>query len=392
METDPNPAAPAATDAADTVDTDAFAERVLTSALGLIDLLSIHVGDRLGWYRALAAAGDEGVYPEQLAAATATQERYAREWLEQQAVAGIVTVTDPADAGRRFRLPPGATEVLTDASSLSYLAPVARMFAASAVHLPELLRAYREGGGVSWEQLGDDARESQADVNRPLFEQRLGAMLAATEVHDLLARPGARIADVGCGLGWSTIALARAYPEASLVGIDIDEPSIERARRNAAEAGVDRIEFRAGDATALGAPPAPGPGLAAEGEFDAAALETDGAFDAALILEALHDMPYPVEVLRAVRSALTEQGVLVVVDEAVADEFAPNGDEVERLMYGYSLFVCLPDSLSAPDSAGTGTVMRRATLERYAREAGFSTVDVLPGEDFGFFRCYLLRP
>jgi SAM-dependent methyltransferase len=155
---------------------------------------------------------------------------------------------------------------------------------------------------------------------------------------------------------------------------------------------VGRIEFRAGDAMSLGGPGAPASALAAAGEFDAAGMEADGEFDAAFLLEALHDMPYPVQVLRAVRSSLTEGGVLVVVDEAVAESFAPDGDAVERLMYGYSLFICLPDSLSSPDSAGTGTVMRRDTLERYAHEAGFSAVEVLPIEDFGFFRFYLLRP
>jgi predicted O-methyltransferase YrrM len=294
---------------------------------------------------------------------------------------------------RRFQLPRAAKEVLTDSDSLSYSAPTARMFAASATHLPELLQAYRSGGGVSWAQLGEEARESQADANRPWFEQRLGPALAGTEVHRLLARPGARIADIGCGLGWSTIALARAYPEATVVGIDIDEPSILRARRNAAEAGVEtRVEFRAGDATMLGGPGVLASALAAEGEFDAAGLETEGEFDAAFVLEALHDMPHPVPVLRAVRSALSEGGVLLVVDEAVADAFAPNGDEVERLMYGYSLLVCLPDSLSTPDSVGTGTVMRRHTLERYATDAGFRSVEVLPVEGFGFLRFSLLRP
>ncbi|MDQ4138380.1 MAG: class I SAM-dependent methyltransferase, partial [Actinomycetota bacterium] len=187
--------------------------------------------------------------------------------------------------------------------------------------------------------------------------------------------------------------LARAYPDARLLGIDIDEPSIARATEHVAAAGLtDRVEFRAGDASTLGSAGALASELAAEGEFDAAGLTSEGEFDAAFILEALHDMPHPVPVLRAVRSALTEGGVLVVMDEAVADEFAPNGDEVERLMYGYSLFVCLPDSLSNPDSVGTGTVMRRAMLERYAHEAGFASVEVLPIEDVGFFRFYLLRP
>jgi hypothetical protein len=194
--------------------TDAFADRFLASTLGFVDILSIHVGDRLGWYRALADAGENGLDAAGVAAATGTQERYAREWLEQQAVAGILAVADAGnDEGkRRFRLPPAATEVLTETGSLSYLAPIARMFAASAAHLPELLQAYRGGGGVSWAELGDEARESQADANRPLFEQWLGAVLKQTEVHGLLSKPGARIADVGCGLGWSTVTLARAYP------------------------------------------------------------------------------------------------------------------------------------------------------------------------------------
>ncbi|WP_246852763.1 cyclopropane-fatty-acyl-phospholipid synthase family protein [Naasia sp. SYSU D00948] len=246
------------------------------------------------------------------------------------------------------------------------------MFGASLAQLPALLEAYRSGGGVSWDQLGDDARESQADVNRPLFEKQLASALAASgEVHDRLSRPGVRIADVGCGAGWSTIALARAYPHATLLGVDIDPPSIARARENAADAGVaDRIEFRHEDAAGL----------------------TGERFDAAFVFEAVHDLPHPQDVLRAIRASLVEDGVLVLMDEAVAEKFAPDGDELERLMYGYSLLVCLPDSLSAPNSAATGTVMRPATLQRYAGQAGFSAVEVLPIEDFGFFRFYLLRP
>lgn len=371
-------------DGAETVDaasaTDAFAERLLGSTLGLIEILSVYLGDRLGWYRALADAGEQGMDTGGLAAATGTHERYAREWLEQQAVTGILSIA-PDDGDRRFVLPPAAREVLTNPSSLSYLAPVARMFAAPMQHLPALLEAYRSGGGVSWERLGDDARESQADLNRPWFERMLASALAGVEeLHRILSAPGARIADIGCGFGWSTIALARAYPEASPVGVDVDAPSVARAQALAAAHGLaQRIEFRAADAAAPAGEEQPGGPAARRG------------FDAAFIIEALHDMPYPLEVLRAARSALARDGVLVVIDEAVADEFAPDGDELERLMYGYSLLVCLPDSLSAPDSAGTGTVLRRSTLERYAAEAGFRSVEVLPIEGFAFFRAYLLR-
>jgi hypothetical protein len=96
--------------------------------------------------------------------------------------------------------------------------------------------------------------------------------------------------------------------------------------------------------------------------------------------------------LRTARESLADGGFMVVMDEAVADEFAPNGDDLERLMYGFSMFICLPDGMSSQPSVGTGTVMRRSTLERYAAEAGFSSVEVLPTGEFGLWRFYLLRP
>jgi SAM-dependent methyltransferase len=116
----------------------------------------------------------------------------------------------------------------------------------------------------------------------------------------------------------------------------------------------------------------------------------EGQFDVAFAFECVHDMPRPVEVLAAARRALAPGGFMVVMDEAVAEEFAPPGDELERVMYGFSLFVCLPDGMSGADSVGTGTVMRPSTLRRYAEDAGFTGFEVLPIEDFGFWRFYRL--
>ena len=189
---------------------DDVAERIFAAGLGTIELLSVHLGDRLGLYRALADLGEPTA--AEVAARSGVHERYAREWLEQQAVTGLLTARG-ADDARRFAMPDATREVLLDPTSLNYLAPLARMFAASAAKMPELLTAYRTGGGVSWDDLGPDARESQAEMNRPWFEQRLaGALAGVPAVHDVLSRPGARIADLGCGGGWSSIALARAYP------------------------------------------------------------------------------------------------------------------------------------------------------------------------------------
>lgn len=349
---------------------DEVAERLFGSLLGTVEIMSVYLGDRLGWYRSLVQEGPATA--SELAARTGTQPRYAREWLEQQAVCGLLRVESDGDAAetRRYAIPDSTAEVMTDATSLAYLAPVGRMFGAVGPALPKLLEAYRNGGGVSWDEFGADARESQADANRPWYEQKLGPALAGVpEVHQALAAPGARLLDVGSGGGWSSIALARAYPDATVLGVDIDQPSVDLANENAAAAGMgERVRFACQDASTL----------------------PDGTFDAAFAFECVHDMPRPVDVLGAVRRSLVPGGSLVVMDEAVADEFAPNGDELERLMYGFSLFVCLPDGLSSPPSVGTGTVMRPSTLRGYGEAAGFDDFEVLPIEDFGFWRFYRL--
>jgi ubiquinone/menaquinone biosynthesis C-methylase UbiE len=191
------------------------------------------------------------------------------------------------------------------------------------------------------------------------------------DLHERLSRPtGVRILDAGCGLGWSSIALAQAYPDSTVVGVDLDTPSIDQARRNAENAGVsDRLTFVAGDAN--------DPLFA-------------GRFDAAFILEAVHDLSQPVEVLRALGDACVEGGTVIVMDERVADEFGAIGDPVERFMYAASVLHCLPVGRADEPSAATGTVMRVDTFSGYAAAAGFTTVEVLPIEH-DFFRFYRLE-
>jgi precorrin-6B methylase 2 len=398
---DATPLDPAPLD--ETPSVDAVAERIMSAALGWIDLMSIHVGSQLGWYRALAASGAQGLTADELAGVTASSPRYAREWLEQQAASGLLGVAsdgsdeggagesgagesgagkssagdsgaeDHADeigSGRRFRLDRATAEVLADGASLSFLEPLARMLAASGERMPEIIDAYRTGGGVSWERLGVHAREAQAEMNRPWFERMPGVLADVPGVHDVLSRPGARIADVGAGAGWSSIALALAHPQLRVEGFDIDEPSVRLARENARAAGVaDRVTFHL---------------------EDAARLADHGPFDAVFAFECLHDMPHPVTVLAAARAAVIPGGPVIVMDEATAEQFSPDADELERLLYGFSLFVCLPDGLSHPPSVGTGTVMRPSTLRSYAREAGWTDVEVVVPE-FGLWRFYRLH-
>ena len=272
-----------------------------------------------------------------------------------------------------FSMPDGHAEVLVEPLSINLMAPLARMVAAAIGQLPQVAEAYRTGAGVGWESYGADMREGQGAFNRPALTHLLGTewIPGASDVHARLrADPPARMVDVGCGEGWSTIALARAYPNARFVGIDLDALSIEAARRNAADAGVaDRVEFRHGDA----------------------AEALNGPFDAALIVEAVHDMANPVPVLAAIREALADGGSLIVVDERVAESFSAPGDDIERFMYGWSITTCLPDGRSRQPSRATGTVMRPDTLRGYATEAGYRSVDVL-GVENDFFRFYQLRP
>lgn len=360
------------TDPIETTTAEDFNGKIFTALLGTMETFSIYLGERLGWWAALAAGP---LTASELANRTSTDERYAREWLEMQAVYGNLSVIE--DGGsmseqRRFALPPAAAEVLTDERSLNYLGALPRMFASVGAHLEHLLEAYRTGGGVSWAELGADARESQAAINRPWFDSELAPALAGVpDLHAVLSRPGARIADIGCGEGWSSLALARAYPEAVVTGIDVDAPSVDAARAHAVAEGLEnRVEFRRADGAELAEP---------------------GAFDAAFCFEALHDMAAPVEVLAAVREAVRPDGAVVIMDEAVAEEFTAPGDEVERAMYGYSTLICLPDGRSTTPSAATGTVMRFGILSEYARRAGFAATEVLPISGFAFFRFYRLR-
>ena len=349
--------------------TDACAETVFGWILGIEHTTALYLGDRLGWYRSLAQDGP-ATAPE-LAARTGTAARYAREWLEYQAVSGMLTVDDPAAApdDRRFAMPAAHVPVLADLDSETVLIPFARILVASLRRIDDLLEAYRTGGGVSWEALGDDAREGQAAQNRPLLRDALSRdYLPLIGDVDAALRAGGRVADVGCGEAWSAIGIARAYPSAR-VGFDVDAASVDAARRHVADEGVaDRVDVRhAGVASAAA-----------------------GAYDLVCAFECVHDMPDPVGVLAGMRRAVAPGGTVLIMDEKVAEAFAPDGDEVERLFYGFSLMCCLPDGLSTPGSVGTGTVMRRSTLEEYARAAGFTAVEVLDDLDNDIFRFYRL--
>jgi 2-polyprenyl-3-methyl-5-hydroxy-6-metoxy-1,4-benzoquinol methylase len=252
------------------------------------------------------------------------------------------------------------------------MAPVCKSFVAVSGAMPDLVAAFRSGAEVAWSSYGRDMVEAQGDFNRPWLIGSLGTeyLPSIPDIHDrLMGEPGAMVADVACGVGWAAISLARAYPNITVDGFDLDELSIEIASRNAEEAGVaDRVRFEAKDA----ADPA-----------------LESRYDLALVVEAIHDLSQPVAVLGAIRSMLKPGGTLIVADERTEEAFTAPASETERFFYAYSVLCCLPSAMDDDTSAATGTVMRRSTFERYAKEAGFDGASILPIEH-DFLRFYRL--
>lgn len=358
----------------DTAARDAFVDRIFQACLGTFDVGAMYLGERLGLYRSLADGG--AATAAELARRTGTHERYVREWLEQQAVTGVLEVDDErADgASRRYALPAAHAEVLLDADSLAFMGPYPRQMLGTLLPMPLLLTAFREGGGVPYEAYGADCRDGIAAGNRVAFINLLGSQwflaIPALDAR-LRADPPARVADLGCGYGWSSISIARAYPKVQVEGFDLDRSSIAAARQNAHEAGLDdRVVFEL---------------------RDAATLSATNRYDLVTAFETIHDMADPIRALATMRRLVSEGGMVLVVDEKAGEKFKVDAGDLERLYYGFSVLHCLPASMEQQPSAGTGTVMRPSTLRRYAQAAGFKDIEILPIEH-DFWHLYRMVP
>jgi 2-polyprenyl-3-methyl-5-hydroxy-6-metoxy-1,4-benzoquinol methylase len=349
----------------------ALTGRLFRDMVGALELLTVYLGEQLGLYQALHADGP--ATSAELAARTGTTERYIREWLEHQAASGLLEVDDPAAGplARRYWLPPAHVPVLADTGDVRYQAFNGVEIVRAARWMPEVAGAIRSGGAPSplpW------APEGRPEFNRAVFLNLLARQwLPAIADVDLRLRsePPARVADLACGTGWSSIAMAQAYPLISVEGFDLDADAIQAARRHAKEAGLaDRVTFTVADASGSGGP---------------------GQYDLVTILEGLHDMSRPVDALRIARGLLSEPGCVIVADELVEDEFTAPASLEEQYHYAWSVIACLPAVMGDPDTAATGAVMRPATLRRYATEAGFGGLEILPVEA-GMLRLYRLTP
>lgn len=352
---------------------DALIERILQSTSGVFDIFTIYIGHRLQLYRHLSEGGPQTA--AQLAERSGTQRRYIREWLEQQTVAGLLETEDDSlhSSQRRYYLPEGHKEVFIERESLNYLAPLAQLVVAAARPVSDVVDAFINGGGVPYQDYGPDLVEGQGDMNRAMFLYELGQIWlpSIADLHARLqANPPARIADIGCGVGWSSIGMSRAYPNARVDGFDLDQPSIRQAKLNAKQYNLNgRLSFQVRNASDP---------------------ELSGQYDLVTAFECLHDMSDPVSALKSMRALAGDSGTVIVVDERVGETFQSSGNEIDWMMYGWSVLHCLPVGMADEPSAGTGTVMRPNILRRYALEAGFRRVEVLPIENY-FFRFYRLH-
>jgi predicted O-methyltransferase YrrM len=332
------------------------------AAAATFDVLAIHLGDELGLYRALRDNG--ALTATELAEAARLYRRPVREWLEHGAATGLLQLVEDAEDpnDRRYALPEACAQILANTDSLSYWAPTARQLVATVGQAGLIVDAFRTGRGFTLGDTGDEMRTGEATANKRAYLSQLAQEwlpAAPGLVERLQSAPPARIADVGCGLGWSSIAMALAFPLVQVDGLDLDAPSIQAARRNAAESGVDdRVTFRVATADE--------PGLT-------------GSYDLVTVLEAFHDMARPIAVLQALRSLLEPEGSIVIADTKAGDAFSPPADARERLHYGWSMSHCLYSSFGGPEDEQTGTVLRPTTLRRYAAAAGL-TVEILPIE------------
>ena len=311
--------------------------------------LLLHIGDRLGLYKAMAGAGP--ITSSALAQRTGTTERYVREWLGNQAAGGYV-VYHPADG--TYELPAEQAMVVADEDSPVFLAGAFETIASCYADHDVFVDAFRTGAGVSWHE--HDARLFSGIVRlfRPsyaahLVEEWLPALDGVVEK----LRAGASVADVGCGLGASTVIMAQAFERSTFAGFDIHEPSIEAARKAAAQAGVSqRAKF----------------GIAAAKD-----LPGEG-YDLVCLFDALHDMGDPVGAARRIRQTLAPDGTLLLVEPNAGDALEDNLNPVGRTYYGLSTVICTPGSLAQEVRLGLGAQASERQLAVVLREAGFTHV------------------
>lgn len=310
---------------------------------------SIVIGERLGLYKALSKAG-QPITSEELAQKTGTNERYVREWLNAQAASDYVKYDADSD---RYYMTEEQTFLLTDENGAAYL-PGAFILATSALKaVPEMIERFKTGEGFGWHEHDQELFRGTELFFRPGYAANLVSswIPSLTGVEEKLSA-GAKVADVGCGLGASTILMAQAFPNSSFTGFDYHDKSIEAAREKAKAAGVsDRIDFKV-----AGAKDYPG-----------------SDYDFITFFDCLHDMGDPVGAAAHVRESLSDDGTWMIVEPFANDAIQDNLNPIGRVYYSASTIICTPASRSQEVGLGLGAQAGEARMRKVVTEGGFTS-------------------
>jgi 2-polyprenyl-3-methyl-5-hydroxy-6-metoxy-1,4-benzoquinol methylase len=325
----------------------AFVGKMLGDLGAIANTALVIIGDKLGLYRALQEG--EPLTSVELAARTKTSERYVREWLAAQAASGYV---DYDEATQRFSMPAEQAFMLADENSPLNVTGLFEMLQSMIVDEPAITERFRSGKGFGWHEHDDRLFEGCERFFRPGYNANLvSAWIPALDGAEQKLRMGAKVADIGCGLGSSTIIMALAYPKSTFHGFDYHERSIELARERAKDAGVsDRIVFEKTPAKAI--PP--------------------GNYDLVTYFDCLHDMGDPVGAAKAVRKALADDGTWLLVEPFAGDRLEENLNPVGRIYYAASTMLCTPSSLSQEVGLALGAQAGEARIANVVKEAGFT--------------------
>ena len=325
----------------------AFLGQVIGELGATVNAGLIVVGDRLGLYKAMAANGP--VTSADLAEKTGTSERYVREWLNAQAAGGYVKY-DPAT--QRYELPPEQAMALADENSPAFVAGAFELATATLKAEPEIEERFRTGAGLGWHEHDHSVFTGCERFFRPGYNANLvSTWIPALDGVEEKLRVGAKIADVGCGLGASSRLLAESYPRSRVIGFDYHKESIELARQKAKEAGIgDRLSFEVSPASSF-----PGTG-----------------YDLIAVFDSLHDMGDPVGAAKHVKQALAPDGTWLIVEPIAGDSVEQNLNPVGRAYYAFSSFLCVPNSLSQPVGLALGAQAGQRRIHDIVTAAGFT--------------------
>jgi cyclopropane fatty-acyl-phospholipid synthase-like methyltransferase len=360
-----------------------FISKVINDLGATSNVALAFIGDKLGLYKAMAQAttsGSIGIKPHELASLTNTNERYIREWLAEQVCGGYIIYDSKTGT---YSLPKEHAIALTDESSPAYVAGAFQLVMSALKIEPKVTEAFRTGGGFDWNEHDPGFFEGQARFSTPNYKANLVTnwIPSLEGVEQKLSQGGAKVADIGCGFGASTMIMAKAYPNSTFYGFDYHAPSVESARKQVEKEALteDRVKFEVGSATNF------------NGSSSADGSGSSGGYDLITFFDCFHDMPDPYSVAKHARNALKADGTCMIVEIASNDTLEENvNSPLGRIGYTGSIFVCVPTALGQikSDSSSTSSANNNTVLLPLGAMPGISKIEKIMKESgFSRFKC-----